>query len=65
MDYENSNRKKLHDYIKGLVVHTSVALGEALGNKWHFSNITKPSRMKRGGDISDVELSRLKDSKNL
>lgn len=60
MDYENSNRKKLHDHIKASS-HTSVALGEALGNKWHFSNITKPSRMKRG-DISDVELSRLKDS---
>lgn len=60
MDYEISNRKKLHDYIKASG-HTSVALGEALGNKWYFSNITKPSRMKRG-DISNTELSRLKDS---
>lgn len=53
-DYETSNRKKLHDYIKASR-YTSVALGEALGNTWYFSNITKPSRMKRG-DISSEDL---------
>ena len=59
-DYETSNRKKLHDYIKDSG-YTSVALGEALGNKWHFSNITKPSSMKRG-DITDKEFTQYKQT---
>lgn len=50
MYYETSNRKKLHDYIKA-TGHTSVALGEAMGNKWHFSNVTKKSRFEGRGDI--------------
>lgn len=53
--YETSNRKKLHDYIKASG-HTSVALGEALGNKWHFSNITKKSRFEGRGDINTQSL---------
>lgn len=51
-DYPKSNRKKLHDYIKS-TGYTSVKLGESVGNKWYFSNITKKSRLDSRGDISD------------
>lgn len=55
MDYEISNRKKLHDYIKSSG-HTSVALGEIIGNKWCFSNVTKKSRFEGRGDIDTQSL---------
>lgn len=55
-DYETSNRKKLHDHIKASG-YTSSEPGEVLGNKWHFSNITKKSRFDKFGDISEKSLS--------
>lgn len=54
-EYPKSNRKKLHDYIKS-TGHTSVKLGELVGNKWYFSNITKKSRFDSRGDISKKTL---------
>lgn len=59
--YETSNRKKLHDHIKASG-YTSSELGEAIGNKWQFSNITKKSRFGKFGDISEKSLN---DSKLL
>lgn len=50
LDYATSKRKKLHDYIKA-TGYTSVALGEIVGNKWCFSNVTKKSRFEGRGDI--------------
>ena len=54
-DYETSNRKKLHDHIKASG-YTSSELGEVMGRKWHFSNITKKSRFDKFGDIPDADL---------
>lgn len=54
-DYPKSNRKKLHDYIKS-TGYTSIKLGESVGNKWYFSNITKKSRLDSRGDISEKTL---------
>lgn len=56
MDYETSNRKKLHNHIKASG-YTSSKLGEVIDNKWHFSNITKKSRFDKFGDISEKSLS--------
>ena len=61
MNYETSNRKKLHDHIKASG-HTSSELGEVMGSKWNFSNITKKSRFDKFGDISEKSLN---DSKFL
>lgn len=61
MNYETSNRKNLHDHIKASG-YTSSELGEVMGSKWHFSNITKKSRFDKFGDISEKSLN---DSKFL